>query len=294
MAEAGAYPRIDEPEADSIPAGLEVIDAHVHVFPPRVFAAVWRWFDRHAWPIRYRLTSEEVIEFLTARGVSALVALQYAHAPGMARSLNAYAAELGRRFPQVVPLATVLPGEAGAREILREAFFDLGLRGVKLHSHVQRFAADDAVARPIYEECEAAGLPVVIHAGREPAFAGYAVDPRRLCGAERVAHVIERHPGLTLVVPHMGADEFDAYAALLERTPGLYLDTTMWFAGYFESTAPLALLERFAGRILYGSDFPNVPYAWDRELRRLAAAPLAAAAREALFSGAARAVFRIP
>jgi predicted TIM-barrel fold metal-dependent hydrolase len=30
-----------------------------------------------------------------------------------------------------------------------------------------------------------------------------------------------------------------------------------------------------ADRIMYGTDFPNIPYAWDRELRRLCKAATA-------------------
>jgi predicted TIM-barrel fold metal-dependent hydrolase len=35
-----------------------------------------------------------------------------------------------------------------------------------------------------------------------------------------------------------------------------------------------------ADRIMYGSDFPNIPFAWDRELRRLQAAGLSDGALE--------------
>ena len=43
-----------------------IVDAHVHLFPERVFEAIWHWFDKHAWNIRYRLHAEEVVEFLNA------------------------------------------------------------------------------------------------------------------------------------------------------------------------------------------------------------------------------------
>jgi len=55
---------------------------------------VWRWFDEHAWPIRYRLRSEPVVEFLAGRGVETVIALHYAHKPGMAQALNAYCLDL--------------------------------------------------------------------------------------------------------------------------------------------------------------------------------------------------------
>jgi hypothetical protein len=38
-----------------------------------MFDAIWRWFDAHAWPVRYRLHAEEVIAFLRERGVAQLL-----------------------------------------------------------------------------------------------------------------------------------------------------------------------------------------------------------------------------
>jgi predicted TIM-barrel fold metal-dependent hydrolase len=245
-----------------------VVDAHVHVFPERVFEALWRWFDTHAWPIRYKLQAREVLNFLFSRGVSRAVALHYAHRPGMARALNDFVAQLCAEEPRLIGLATVLPGEEGARGILEEAFAK-GLRGVKLHCHVQCLAPDDAKLHEVYEACVAADRPLVMHAGREPSSPAYGCDVYALCAVERVERVLKDHPKLKLCVPHFGADEFDGYAKLLERYDGLWLDTTMIGSEYFPLTVPPKLFEVRPARVLYGTDFPNIPYAWDRELRKL-------------------------
>jgi len=57
------------------------------------------------------------------------------------------------------------------------------------------------------------------------------------------------------------------------------------------SAPPERAIERYAHRLLYGTDFPNLPYAWDRELVRLDALPLEPAQRERLFFGNAAALF---
>jgi hypothetical protein len=262
-------PALQDEEGARLPEGLPpVVDSHVHLFPDRVFEAVWRWFDRYGWPIRYKLHTPQVVSFLLSRGVSRVVALHYAHRPGMARALNAYVAEVARAEPRVLGLATVLPGEEGAVSILEEAFA-LGLRGVKLHCHVQCFAPDAPQLHEVYAACARAGRPLIMHAGREPASPHYACDTYALCGAERVERVLKDHPTLKLCVPHLGADEFDAYARLLERHDNLWLDTTMVVSGYFPVPLPRQALEVRPGRILYGTDFPNIPYAWDRELKTL-------------------------
>ncbi|SEK29110.1 hypothetical protein SAMN05444354_101202 [Stigmatella aurantiaca] len=260
---------LNDAEGPRLPEGLPpVVDAHVHLFPDGVFEAIWRWFEKYGWPIRYKLHTPQVLDFLLSRGVSRVVALHYAHKPGMARFLNTYVAEVMRAEPRVVGLATVLPGEEGARDILAEAFA-AGLQGVKLHCHVQCFAPDDPSLHEVYAACAEAGRPLVMHAGREPSSPHYKCETHALCSAERVERVLRDHPRLKLCVPHLGADEFGGYERLLERYDTLWLDTTMAAADYFPIALPRRTLEVRPERILYGTDFPNLPYAWDRELKTL-------------------------
>lgn len=266
-----------------------IVDAHVHLFPPRVFAAIWRWFDQHAWKIQYRLQAEEVIAFLSARGIDRMVGLCYSHQPEMARALNRFMAELGRAHPQLIPLGTVLPGEADAAAIVDEAFGPLGLRGLKLHCHVQRVAPDDARLDVVWARAADAGRPVVIHAGREPSLAAYGVDTRALCSSAATRRVLARHPRLKLVVPHLGVDEMPEYVAMLDEFENLHLDTTM--AEYLGAPIDAAILEKYSNRILYGTDFPNLPYSWDRELDWLRAQTISSRARERILGANALALF---
>ncbi|MFT3706507.1 MAG: amidohydrolase family protein [Archangium sp.] len=262
-------PALNDEEGPRIPDQLPpVVDAHVHLFPDGVFEALWGWFEKYGWPIRYKLKAPQVIDFLFSRGVTKLVALHYAHRPGMAAVLNEFVAELAASDSRIIGLATVLPGEDGAVQLLQQAFAR-GLKGVKLHCHVQTFAPDDARMHEIYETCAAAGKPLVMHAGREPSSPAYKVDVYSLCGADRVERVLKAHPKLKLCVPHLGADEFDGYVKLLERHDNLWLDTTMVAADYFAIDVPRRLFEVRPDRIMYGTDFPNLPYAWDRELKTL-------------------------
>lgn len=235
--DAGAkvpLPALGDAEGARLPESLPpVVDAHVHVFPDTLFAAVWRWFEAYGW---------------------------------------------------------VFPGEEGAVEILRDAFA-LGLRGVKLHCHVQCVAPDAPEMHAIYETCAEAGKPIVMHAGREPASPHYKCDTYEICSPERVARVLSDHPRLSLVVPHLGADQFDSFERLLVAHDNLWLDTTMALAEYFPVPTPARLLWARPGRILYGTDFPNIPYAWDREIRKLLALKLPEEALAAILGGNALTLF---
>jgi uncharacterized protein len=284
-------PALDDREGARIPASLPpVIDAHVHLFPDRIFEAIWRWFDQHGWPVRYRLFAREVVDFLFSRGAERIVALHYAHKPGIARAMNEFMAELCAAEPRIAGMATVFPGEPGAREILESAFAS-GLGGVKLHCHVQCFSPDAPELEEVYRSLSERDLPLVIHAGREPKSPGYRCDPHLLCSADRTGAVLRSYPKLRVCVPHLGADEFAGYARLLERHENLWLDTTMAVAGYFPAPDPWELVERRPDRIFYGTDFPNLPFAWDRELCRIAARGLPEAALAQVLGENARAFY---
>ena len=57
-------PSYNDKEESTAPDGLPpVTDAHVHVFPHNLFSAIWKWFDEHAWHIRYPLTTSQVFAF---------------------------------------------------------------------------------------------------------------------------------------------------------------------------------------------------------------------------------------
>lgn len=288
---AQPMPALDDAEGARVPTSLPpVVDAHVHVFSDGMFEAIWRWFDAHGWPVRYRLFARDVIDFLLSRGVEHAVLLHYAHKPGIARGMNELVAELARDEPRVTGLATVFPGEPGARQILEDAIA-LGLAGVKLHCHVQCFSADAPEVEDVARTLEEHDLPLVIHAGREPKSPAYRCDPHQICSADRTEALLRSYPKLRVCVPHLGADEFAAYARLLERYDNLWLDTTMALAGYFPVLDPWDLVEMRPERVLYGTDFPNLPFAWDRELARITARGLKEPALAALLGETARALY---
>jgi hypothetical protein len=264
-------PLLNDPEGDYLPACLPfTVDAHVHLFPDHLFSAVWLWFEQFGWPVRYRLTSPEIINFLLARGVNHIVALHYAHKPGLARDLNTYMAKLCQSQLGVTAMATVFPGEEHAADILEDAF-QSGLKGVKLHSHVQCFEMNSRQMNEIYEVCTSHQKPIIMHVGREPKSPAYPCDPYDLCSSDELERVLRNYPDLKVCVPHLGADEFDAYRRMLVKYDNLWLDTTMTLARYLPMDFFPDLTELRADRIIFGTDFPNLPYAWDREIRALIA-----------------------
>ncbi len=270
-----------------------MIDAHVHLFPDRLYEAIWKWFDEHAWKIREKTYADATVDRLEAAGVERAVALPYAHRPGMSEELNAWLGALARRRPIVVAGATVHPGDPDPVGTLRRARDVHGARVVKQHCHVLGMAADDPAMFPLYEACIELGLPLVLHAGDGPKLPGYPAPTDRVSGARRVEPVLARYPELRLVVPHLGASEEATFFALLDRYPNLYLDTTMAMVPF----APEAVIgdrsaiARGPGRILFGTDFPHIPHPLETERKAVEALHLPAAVEAEVMHGAAAKLF---
>jgi len=268
-------PSFNDQEGDNVPDGLPaVIDAHVHIFPFKIFSAIQKWFDENAWQIRYRMKTSQIFDFLLSHGIKHIIALQYAHKPGIAQQLNRYMAEKCKEHSdQVTGMATVFPGEDNADKILQKAF-DEGLKGLKLHAHVQCFDMNANEMDCLYECCRVNDNPIIMHIGREPKSTAYSCDPYTLCSAEKLERVVKNFPDLKICVPHLGFDEVSVYQKLIEKYDNLWLDTTMVLTDYFPMAEKIDLSHYRSDRIMYGSDFPNIPYAWDRELKALKAAGL--------------------
>jgi uncharacterized protein len=243
------------------------IDVHVHLHPPRLAAAIERHFAGHGWMAAHPFDPAKVADTLAERGVERFCFFSYAHKPGMARELNRWVAETAATLPAAVGFGTLHADDPDVDAVAAEATATLGLRGFKFHHSVQRFHVDDERLWGIYARAEAAGTVFVLHVGTMP----YR-DP--FTGVERFRRVLARFPRLTVVVAHMGAFESEAFLALLDAHPNLFVDTTMAMApaagryvGGDPSVIADATLVRYQDRILFGSDFPLIPYDYEEERR---------------------------
>jgi uncharacterized protein len=266
-AEPDAVPPI--PPAAPLPFGaaLPCIDAHVHLHPAPLARAIERWFAAHGWVNAHSFEPAAVADTLRARGVRRFCFFSYAHKPGMARGLNRWLAETAAGLPEAIALGTLHPDDPDLDAVAAEATADHGLRGFKFHHSVQRFGVDDPRLFGVYERAEAAGHVFVLHAGTMP----YR-DP--FTGVEAFQRVMERFPRLRVCVAHMGAFQSPQFLALLARYPHLYVDTTMALsplATPWVEADPAAVtdgdLVRHQDRVLFGSDFPLLPYDYDGERR---------------------------
>ena len=248
-----------------------LFDVHVHCLPPNIQAGVWRLFDiagpkiGRAWPIRYRGTHEERVEQLRALGVRRFSALPYAHKPGVSAYLNEWAAGFAAEVPECLASATFYP-EPGVGEQV-DRLVEAGVEVFKLHTQVGEFLLDDPLLEPAWDRLEEAGTPIVVHVGSGPI-------GNEFTGPDHLRRLLRRHPRLRVVVAHLGAPEYAEFLALAEEYDETRLDTTMVFTDFFDAEGPFpaGLLPRLAAlgdKVLLGTDFPTIPYAYAHQLEAL-------------------------
>jgi hypothetical protein len=269
--------RVPEDERDEVrrfwqELGLPgLIDVHTHFMPERVLAKVWAYFDSvgplvgREWPIAYRTDEDQRRDTLRGFGLRAFTAMLYPHKPGMAAWLNSWAVEFAARTPDCLHTATFFP-EPEAPAYVAEAI-EAGARVFKAHIQVGDYDPTDPLLDPVWGLLVERDIPVVTHCGSGP-------SPGRFTGPDPMARVLARHPRLPLIVAHLGMPEYEDFLDLAEKYPAVRLDTTMTFTDFAEQGAPFPpharpRLTDLGGKILFGSDFPNIPYSYAHALHAL-------------------------
>jgi len=258
-----------------------IVDLHVHLFPERMFEAIWAFFKDWDWGV-HREQVDAVAATLAGHGVTLATGLSYAHRPGVAGPLNEFMAAIGERHSMFRPFASVHVDDEDLKALVDRALDSPHLHGFKFQPLVQEYDLADPRLDYLYERCLERDFPILMHAGTGPI-------PNAYLGFEHFSRVLARFPELRLCVAHMGAFEYDAFLEALDDHPGLYLDTTMinTRTDLFDTTwrGDEQRLRRHADRICFGSDWPNVPYAYQEALDSLLRFPLPAEALPGLRGG---------
>ena len=239
-----------------------IVDVHTHFMPKQVMDKVWGYFDStgplvgREWPIRYRTDEQDRVNTLRRFGVRAFSSLVYAHKPQMAEWLNEWAVRFAAYTPDCLTTATFYP-EPGAADYVAAAITN-GARIFKAHVQVGRYDPNDPLLDGVWGALQDAAVPVVIHCGSGPA-------PGEFTGPEPIRALLRRYPRLVLVVAHMGMPEYGDFLDICDDHPHVHLDTTMAFTPFVEAQMPFPRAHHrrlidVGDRILFGSDFPNIPY----------------------------------
>lgn len=241
-----------------------VIDFHIHpIYYEQycVSAAEWIKTQQPAedWPALVKKYADPALfaAFLAENGVDYGVILAELSPVTTGICTNEYVREFCRGREKLIPFASINPYLAeggGTGTLARRLLQQDGFRGLKLYPTYNYFYPNDRLVYPIYAVAEEMGVPVMLHTGSS-IFKGARLkygDPLFL------DDVAVDFPGLKIVLVHSGRGLWYNNAFFLAR---LHENVYMEIAGlppqklldYFPE------LERNAGKIIFGSDWPGVP-----------------------------------
>jgi len=272
-----------------------VADVHSHFMPRVVMDKVWTYFDDAStnygidWPIEYREDEQARLAILRGLGVRSFTSMIYAHKPGMAAWLNQWAVQFAAEHSDCLHTSTFYP-EDGVVDYVAEAI-EAGTRVFKIHLQVGAFDPRHELLKPVWALIAQEQIPVVIHCGSGPV-------PGSFTGPGPTAELIAAHPDLSLVIAHMGAPEYGDFLELADRYENVRLDTTMAFTDFMNRLAsfPEELMPKLQtagerGDVLFGSDFPNIPYSYEHAAAAVTQLGLGDEFERQVFWGAAAALF---
>lgn len=257
----------------------KIIDAHCHIYPDAIAErASHSTGEFYHMPSRLDGKISTLLRVGGAAGIGHFIVQSVATSPKQVGSINHFIAETVRggegKFTGLGTLHPDSPDIAGDIEEL----LALGLRGVKLHPDIQRVAIDDERMHAIYRLCEGR-LPILMHTG------DHRFD---FSNPNRMAPVLDRYPGLTVIGAHFGGwSVWEEAVSRLPRYPRFFVDCSSTFYAMPPERARELIAAFGADRVLFGTDYPM----WlpDLELARFFAIDLTEEEREAiLFENAAR------
>jgi predicted TIM-barrel fold metal-dependent hydrolase len=202
------------------------------------------------------------------------------------------AAIAARSKDRLVPFAGVDPnaGRGAVRE-LRRAVKELGMRGLKVHSSANAvYINDRKLMFPIYEYCEEAGIPVLLHTGTT----GLGSTEIRYSKPELVDEVCAAFPDLKVVMAHFGWPWPEVTLAIALRSPNVFIDVSGWKPRYIPQSLVPYLNGILQDRFLFGTDYPMLRHKeWMDDFQANVRPKLKPGVAEKLLSGNAKRLFTI-
>ena len=250
---------------------MRIIDVHCYPNTKEWIACQQPYVDALAkyWNRPWIAKSEaQVVDDFTSAGVEAiLVALDLETTVGTPPCSNDFVSAMQKRHPKttIQAWAAVDPfkGEAAIREA-RHAIEDLGMLGFHFHPIIGHFAVNDRRLYPLFEVINELQVPVMIDVGTTGMGAGM---PGGMGARLRHAHpsaideLAADFPNLTIVAAHPGWPWVDEMTAVALHKGNVFWEVSGWAPKYFPSQLKVDIRSRLKEKIIFGSDYPSIPYA---------------------------------
>lgn len=249
---------------------MRIIDLHCYPGTKEWIACQGPYVEELAryWKRDWSAKSEEqVLQDFTDAGVEAcLVALDLEATIGTPPVTNDYVHAMWKRHPERIIQAwgALEPSKKDVLEEAEKAISQLGLIGFHFHPIMQHFAVDDRRHYPMFERIDALGAAVMVDVGTTGMGAGMPGGHGALI---RHAHPasIDRlaadFPRLKIIMAHPGWPWVDETTAVALHKGNVYWEMSGWAPRYFPGNLKTDIRGRLQDKIMFGSDYPSMPYA---------------------------------
>lgn len=264
-----------------------VIDAHCHIYPDKIAnkaaGAICRFYDRSEVLPHGDGTVDMLISDGFAAGIDKFIVQSVATTPHQVCSINRFISETAKNSDgRLIGLGTLHPDSENQEGNIQN-IMDLGLHGVKLHPDIQGFKIDDYRCLKIYELCEQAGLPILMHTG----------DSRYdNSNPNRLLPILQIYTNLTVIGAHLGGwSMWEEASKQLAGTPNLYVDCSSSMP-WLSDEKTVEIIRRYgAHRVLFGTDYPM--WSPHSEIDRFLSLPLTDKEKKLILSENAIKLFKL-
>jgi len=140
---------------------------------------------------------------------------------------------------------------------------ELGLLSFHFHPIMGRFAVDDRQFYPLFETITQLKVPVMIDVGTTGMGAGLPGGlGSRLCHAHplTIDELAANFPELTIVAAHPGWPWVEEMTAVALHKGNVYWEMSGWAPQYFPGSLKRDSRGRLQDKVMFGSDYPSLPY----------------------------------
>jgi predicted TIM-barrel fold metal-dependent hydrolase len=245
-------------------ASIQVIDAHVHVFPEEVGQRRAEWLLRDRWfqelyenPRSHLATVEDLIASMDASGVDQAILCGFPWSDDAhCRFHNEYMADAAARNPdRLAWLGIVSPRDKG--DSTAEACFASGAVGLgELNADAQGFSWTDSRAfEHVARIAEANDKPVLIHSS-EPI--GHLYPGKGKATPDQILSLADAFPALKIVAAHWGGGLpfFELMPEVRRSLTNLAYDSAATTYLYDQSIFEHAMRICGTDKVVFASDYP--------------------------------------
>lgn len=224
-----------------------ITDFHTHYYPPELAPRALRGVD-------------DVVEgdadgtlgglkrAMRAAGVTRAVALPVCAKPNRESAVNGYVESTAPA--DIIPFFSVHPYSDGAPDLVRK-YADSGLKGIKLHSNIQRFSVSDSALIPFWQAIKSRNIIAVFHCGRP----GKTPTEHDVYPSDFLPLFDILSPSRTVLAHTGGYGVTDDELDVLAQT-GAYTDLSLAQSQFTVGRFRAALGMLSPDRLLFGSDSP--------------------------------------